>query len=292
MSGASKPEPRLELGIERLCVFGMPPLEFVAMTAALGCQSLGLALATMDSGFNPHGYPAWSMREDRQLLCDTRVALADHGVRLALIEGFVVLPGETCARYAADLDLVAELGCERIAVVSMDKDLDRTIAGFSELAALAAERGLKVSAELGSLGPIRTLAAAETAVRGVSAENFTLLLDAMHYFRLGSTNEQLAAIDPATIGYVQLCDAPWQQRFETYIEEAMYERMAPGDGELPLAGFLDLIAPEVTVSLEIPQRSLALAGMLPAERLAPCVAAARALLSARRPLPHRGADPR
>ena len=277
----SMPAPVPALGIERLSVFGMPPVAFVAMTAALGCQSLGLGLAPMAGACNPHHYPGWSLRDDPQLRRDTRAALADHGVQLALIEGFAVVPGEPTARYAADLDLVAELGCERVAAVSVDRDLDRTIAGFAELAALAAARGLLVSAELGSLGPIRTLAAAEAAVRGVDAPNFTLLLDTMHVFRLGSTVAQLAEFDPASIGYVQLCDAPWQPRFATYIEEAMYERMVPGEGELPLAEFLALIPRDVHVSLEIPQRALAEAGLGPAERLAPCVAAARRLLAMR-----------
>jgi len=268
------------LGIERLSVFGMPPLDFIGMTAALGCQSFGLGLSTT-GGYNPHGYPEWSLRDDPQLRRDTRAALTESGIRLALVEGFAVLPGETMARFAADLDLVAELGCERVAVVSIDQDFDRTVAGFAEFSALASARGLLVSAELGSLGPIRTLALAEEAVRQVAAANFTLLLDAMHFFRLGSTAEQLALIDPATIGYVQLCDAPSQKRFDTYMEEAMYERMVPGAGELPLAAFLRLIPRDVTISLEIPQRSLAEAGLGPAERLGPCVAAARALLAAR-----------
>ncbi|MDE2404538.1 MAG: sugar phosphate isomerase/epimerase [Sphingomonadales bacterium] len=270
----------VDLGIERLSVFGMPPLDFIAMTARLGCQSLGLGLATT-GGYNPHGYPEWSFRDDPQLLRDTRQSLLDHDVRLGLVEGFAVVPDQPVTRYAADLDLVAELGCERIAVVSLDKDLDRTIAGFAEFAELAAARGLAVSAELGSLGPIRTLAAAEAAVRGVNHPAFTLLLDTMHFFRLGSTNAQLAQTDLAAIGYVQLCDAPWQPRFATYIEEALYERLPPGAGELPLAAFLAQIPPHVPISLEIPRRSLAEAGVPPAERLAPCIAAARAMLDTR-----------
>jgi sugar phosphate isomerase/epimerase len=109
--------------------------------------------------------------------------------------------------------------------------------------------------------------------------NFSLMIDAMHYFRLGNSLDELATLDPAMIGYVQLCDAPWQPRFDTYMEEAFYERMVPGQGELPLVEFLRLIPSDVVVSLEIPMRSLAEQGLGPRERLAPCVAAARALLA-------------
>jgi hypothetical protein len=57
--------------------------------------------------------------------------------------------------------------------------------------------------------------------------------------------------------------------------------MAPGEGELPLAQFLRLVPDGVVVSLEIPMRSLAEAGVGPRERTARCVEAARTLLAAR-----------
>src|SRR5690606_12659160 len=97
---------------------------------------------------------------------------------------------------------------------------------------------LKVSAEMGSLGPLKQVGPALEVVRGVGLPNFSLLIDTMHFFRLGNTVAEFAALDPALVGYVQLADAPWEARFETYMEEAMYERMAPGDGELPLAELL------------------------------------------------------
>jgi hypothetical protein len=55
----------------------------------------------------------------------------------------------------------------------------------------------------------------------------------------------------------------------------MYERMAPGDGELPLAELLGAVPPDVVIGLEIPMRSVAESGVGPAARLRPCVAAAR-----------------
>jgi sugar phosphate isomerase/epimerase len=108
--------------------------------------------------------------------------------------------------------------------------------------------------------------------------NFSLLIDSMHFFRLGNTVGELAVMDPKMIGYAQLCDAPWASRFDTYIEEALYERMAPGAGELPLAAFVQMLPADVVVSLEIPMRSLAERGIGPSERLASCVEAARSLL--------------
>jgi sugar phosphate isomerase/epimerase len=63
------------------------------------------------------------------------------------------------------------------------------------------------------------------------------------------------------------------------MEEAMFERMVPGEGELPLHALLSVLRGDVVIEIEVPQRSLALDGVSPIDRLRPCVAAARRLLS-------------
>jgi hypothetical protein len=37
------------IGIERLCVFGMPPVEFVTLAADLGCSFIGIGLTPISS---------------------------------------------------------------------------------------------------------------------------------------------------------------------------------------------------------------------------------------------------
>ena len=90
---------------------------------------------------------------------------------------------------------------------------------------------------------------------------------------------ELREIGPEVIGHVQLSDTTLMPRMKSYMEEAMYERMAPGYGELPLAELLAAVPTDVVVGLEIPMRSLAASGVGPIERLRPCVAAARELCS-------------
>jgi sugar phosphate isomerase/epimerase len=270
------------LGIERLCVIGMPPVAFVELAADLGCDSIGIGLAPTP-GYNPDNHPQWSLRDDPASRRELAAVLGDRGVRIGIVEGFAVGARHDPVGFAGDLDIARELGADRINVVSLDKDLQRTIDGFAKLTEMAAARGLLVSAEMGSLGPIGLVEPALAVARGVALGNFSLLVDAMHFFRLGNTIGDFAAIPPELIGYVQLCDAPWAPRFDGYIEEAMYERMPPGAGELPLAEFVAALPDGVTISLEIPQRSLADSGVGPRDRLAPCVAAARKLLAARCP---------
>lgn len=269
------------LGIDRLSLFGLPPVASLELAAELGCDCIGTGLEHQ-GGAQPNGQSAWSFRQNRALVRGTRAASRALGIAIAVCEGFAVLPGPGMRDCAADLGLVAELGCGRVAVVSIGRDRNQAIDGYGALAQMAAERELAVSAEMGSLGPVRLVDDAVAVVREVGQPNFSLLLDAMHFFRLGNSLADLERLDPAMIGYVQLCDAPWQPRFDTYMEEAMYERMIPGEGELPLAGLLRHVPADVVVSLEVPLRSLAEQGWGPRERMAPCVAAARKLLQNRR----------
>ncbi|HUO39105.1 MAG TPA: TIM barrel protein [Mycobacterium sp.] len=113
----------------------------------------------------------------------------------------------------------------------------------------------------------------------VGRSDCRLLIDTMHLVRAGSSAADLAAIEPDHIGYAQLNDTTLQPRTDDYAEEALYERMVPGDGELPLADILSVLPLDIVIELEIPRRSLAMAGVDPIDRLRPCVAAARELLS-------------
>jgi sugar phosphate isomerase/epimerase len=86
-------------------------------------------------------------------------------------------------------------------------------------------------------------------------------------------------LDPEHIAYAQLNDTTLEPRIDNYMEEAMYERLVPGEGELPLRDILSALPSDVVIELEVPRRSLALAGVSPIDRLRPCVDAARRLLA-------------
>jgi sugar phosphate isomerase/epimerase len=116
------------------------------------------------------------------------------------------------------------------------------------------------------------------AIEHVGRPDLRLTVDTMHWVRSGYGPVQLHELGPEKIGYVQLCDTTLKPRVKSYMHEAMYERMAPGDGELPLAELLRAVPADVVIGLEIPQRNLAESGVGPMDRLRPCVAAARELV--------------
>jgi len=266
------------LGIEFLSVFNLPPVEYVNLAADLGCRHISAGLG-MVPGYNPHAYPAWSLRDDRALRQQMRAVMRARDVSISLGEGFSVRPNIDARDRAADLALMCELGATRINAVALDPDLARCFDQLAVLAEMAAATGVETTLEFGPGLSIGDLATALAAVRHVGRPDFRLLIDTMHLCRSGSGAADIAALDPALIGYVQLCDAPRVSRRASYMEEAMGARMVPGSGELPLLDVLAALPRDLVVSLEVPQLALAQAGVPPQQRVGQCVLAARALLA-------------
>jgi sugar phosphate isomerase/epimerase len=87
-------------------------------------------------------------------------------------------------------------------------------------------------------------------------------------------------VEPARIGYVQLCDGPLEASEEMYWHEAAAERLCPGEGEFPLSEIIALAPPGRAVSLEVPNDRLRAEGVPAAERARRAVGATREFLAA------------
>ena len=90
----------------------------------------------------------------------------------------------------------------------------------------------------------------------MNRSNLAIAIDALHLFRTGGTLDQLAALDPSTIGYAQLCDGPDFRRSNDYLAEAMH-RMIPGEGVFPLGDLVALLGPHVDIDIEVPHHAAA-----------------------------------
>lgn len=265
------------LGIEFLSIFGMPPLEFISLTAELGCHYISTALYGVP--LPELGYPTYSLKDDTRLRREVIAALADTGVKISLGEGLLILPERDSASLAADLDLMAELGAEQVNVVCFEPDLRRSCDEFAAITAMAAQRGMNTVTEVVPGFTVGDLRTGMTVVEYVDRPEFRLLIDTMHIARLGTRPADLAEIPPTCIGYIQLSDTTMTSRFDDYNFEAMNERLVPGAGEVPLKEYLAELPKDVVVGLEMPQREAALAGTGAAARLRPGVEAARELLA-------------
>jgi sugar phosphate isomerase/epimerase len=274
------------LGIEFISAMGMPPDDMVRMVAGLGLSNTSISPQPITG--NPHGYPAWNLVEDRALLNATKQAARDLGVNIAQAEGFLIMPGAEISVSEPWLDAAAELGAPMINSVILEPDRSRGLEQFAALAEMAGRRGMDALIEFmpmmidpGNLA--QTLAFLEDS----GAENGRVMLDAMHFYRSGSQTAELGAADLSRIGYVQLCDVPIPQpgggspedTMQAYGDEARHNRLCPGEGDLPLAGFLAALPRGLPVGLEVPMLAKAQAGISPGDALKPCIEAARNLLS-------------
>jgi sugar phosphate isomerase/epimerase len=264
------------LGIEFLSVFGMPPVEFVHLAADLGCRYISTTLVGLS--VPELGYPAYSLKDAPRLRKQMLSAMDDRGVAISLGEGLVVRRSADTRDLAADLDVMAELQVPRVNTVSFEPDRDRTFDQVALLAELAAARGMETTIELAPGTTVGDVASGLTALDHIGRSDTRLLIDTMHFVRGGGTVAELAAVDPDRIGYVQLSDTTLQPRVDDYMREAMFERLVPGEGELPLREIIAVVPPDVIIGLEVPQLSLADAGFTPFDRLRPCVESARAML--------------
>ncbi len=243
------------LAIEFISMLGMPPVEYVETAARLGVSNVGFAPSPIAA--NPHGYAPWDLRENRSLLRATRAALAATGVKVSLGEGFLMMPGMAIADAAPIMDVMAELGAPMVNAIVMHQD--RTLAHdeFARYAQMAAERGMLACLEfMPMMWPLNVHEAIDL-VRETGAPNGRVLVDAMHFFRGGSQVSDLAQVDAAMIGYVQICDVPMPATNPDYGMEARDNRLALGEGDLPLAELIAALPRKVTIGLELPMAAKA-----------------------------------
>ncbi len=253
------------LGLEYLTVYGCHPLDTVRIAADIGCSHLSFFTQAVDfPGMPPH--PP-SLFDDARLRKDVLAALDDHGLSIALIDGFgfASAEGSKATALRAQLDIICELGVPRVNT-SSTLEWGATIDKVGTLAALTAEYGLMLTIEAIPTYTIGDLPSALAVLNEVNNPNLKLLIDTMHIARTGGA-QLLTEIDPALIGYVQICDGPaGMPSGEVYFDQALHQRQVPGDGELPLVEMMACIPADIVASMEVPLRSLRAAGVSNAER--------------------------
>ncbi|MBS0255303.1 MAG: sugar phosphate isomerase/epimerase [Proteobacteria bacterium] len=142
---------------------------------------------------------------------------------------------------------------------------------FAEVCARAAGHGLKVAIEFVPTGAIPTLAVALELIERAGAGNAGLMVDPWHFFRGGSSLDQLARVPGELILSIQLDDAPAMPTADPYTD--MMVRDLPGEGGLDLAGFMAALAATGTsapVGIEV--FSAALDALPTAQAFARCAA--------------------
>jgi sugar phosphate isomerase/epimerase len=134
----------------------------------------------------------------------------------------------------------ARIGAQSVSAIDVSiapAPFDEAAESFARLCSMAADHGLKAQIEFLPVGGIRSFAEALAIVQASGSDNGGLTLDAWHFFRSGSTLEELAKVPGHRIHAVQLCDAPAEPTPDAW-SELMSARLLPGEGDLDLAGLV------------------------------------------------------
>jgi sugar phosphate isomerase/epimerase len=239
---------RPEFSLAHLTVLGTTPLELIDIAAAAGYDYASIRTAPVAPG--DHVAP---LVGDPAMVRDVVHRLADTGVRVLDVELARLGPDEEPDRYLRVFEAAAEVGARHVIGQLPDPDRGRAAERFGRLCDLARDFGLTVELEFPSWTPTGDLATAAGIVATADRANAGILVDALHFFRSGSSLDQLAALPSTWFRFVQLCDAPAAApaTMGEVIHAARSARSLPGYGGLPLGDLLDLL-PAGPYSLEVP----------------------------------------
>lgn len=242
------------IGIAPLTHLELTPPDMVSNAASAGYDALGLRLipATPEE-------PQHDSLGDTPLIRETARRLRDTGLSVFDIEIFRLQPHTWVADFEPALEAGAILGARHAIAAPQDADINRLADKLAELGERAARHGIVVDLEPTPWYEVSTLAACAQAIAGAGRNDVGIVIDAIHFDRMGETPSRLADLPPQLFRYVQLCDAPAERPTDlpTLLYQARAERLMPGDGGLNLAGLLQALPPDIPISLEIPLSTLA-----------------------------------
>jgi sugar phosphate isomerase/epimerase len=256
-----------------LTAIHLTPPELVDAASRTGYDAVSLRLSPFRAG-----EAQWPMLGDTPMLRETEARLRDTGLTVLDIEVMLLTPERDVTDFLPVFETGERLGA-RYALTLIDID-DQSLAAdkFTALCEAAAPFGISCALEFAAWIGVGSIQKANEVIRTASQPNGAILLDPFHLYRSGGKVADIAALDPKLIRYAQFCDAPAAAPATTAAisEEARFDRMLPGEGDLPLREFLDALPPDTPLALEVPNRRLAEAVDLD-ERLRRTLAAAKKL---------------
>ncbi|SAL83087.1 xylose isomerase domain-containing protein [Caballeronia arvi] len=236
------------LSLSHLTVLDVGPPHLISLAAQAGFRAVGIRLCSpMPGGI------AYPLRAGAPELRDTLRLMKAHDVIVSDIEVVRIAPDTRIDDYVPAFEAGAELGARRVCINIDDADRARVIDRLAALCDLARPFGLSLDIEFMIWRPVARLEDAVDIVKAVRMDNAFVLVDALHLFRSGGTVEAVAALDPALIGSIQLCDAPIASPSPSgIVDEARSNRLLPGEGQLPLLKLLAASPKDVPLSVEVP----------------------------------------
>ena len=238
-----------QFSLAHLTVLGCAPPEMTYIAARAGYDFVSIRPIYMGLP----GEPNYALAENKELLRQTKKALAETGVKLHDIELARIYDGVDVKKYLPAMEVAAELGGRAVLSSIWTADRSFYIEKFAELCDLAKPFGLTVDLEYVPIASVYNLAGALDVLHAVKRDNAGLMLDTHHFHRAGDKLEELDRVPREWFHFAHLCDAPAEiptekEEMTRILREA---RLYCGEGGIDIASILNRI-PEVPYSIELP----------------------------------------
>jgi sugar phosphate isomerase/epimerase len=228
------------------------PVETLEHAAKAGYDLVGLRMLPAVEGgkafplFREHSLLAETIKRSR----DTGIGILD--VEIARIDG-----RNGIEDWLPMLETAGRVGARTVIAAGDDPDLSRMSDTFAGLCAAAAPFGLTVNLEFTPWTALNCARMALDVVTASGAANAEVLIDTIHVARSTTTIDDLTAIPPARMSYVQICDAPAEvpSSREELLYTARQERLLPGEGGVDIESQLAALPSTLIVSVEIPSHA-------------------------------------
>ncbi|HEX7386502.1 MAG TPA: sugar phosphate isomerase/epimerase [Castellaniella sp.] len=234
--------------LAHLTVMELTPPAMIQAAAQAGYQGCGLRLLP----FSPGG-TAYLMN-DPALMRETLACLRDTGLCIPDVE-IIRIQGPLDVRpYLPFFEAGQKLGARHILVTGEDPDLARLTDSFARLCEACQPYGLTADMEFMPWMAANCIQTTRKIIEDAGQDNGGILVDPIHFLRSASTLDDLRQLPAGMIHYAQICDAPAQGPTDTagLVQASRHARLLPGEGDIPLKDMMRCYAPDLTISIEIP----------------------------------------
>lgn len=243
-----KPAPQ-RYGLAHLTVLGCAPPEATYIAAMAGYDFVSFRLMHMGLP----GEPNYALESNPAMLRQTRIALADTGVKLNDIELARIADGLNIETYVPALEVSAELGARHVISSVWTRNWNYAVESLAELCDRTNRLGLTIDLEFVTWAGVATLKETVRMCREVNRKNLGLIVDTLHFSRSRVELEELDSVPREWFHFAHVCDGPATIPSATndLIMTAREARLYPGEGGIDIAAILNRI-PEVPYVLELP----------------------------------------
>jgi sugar phosphate isomerase/epimerase len=245
----SRNRAQLRFSLAHLTVLGCAPPEMTYIAARAGYDFVSYRIITM----HLPNEPDYNLAANREMLRQTKTALAVTGLKVHDIELARIQDGVGPKSYIPALETAAELGAHQVITSIWTPERAYAIDSLAELCDLGKKVGLAMNLEFVTWSNVTTLKDATAVCRAVNHENLGVLIDILHFNRSRTKLEELDGLPRGWYHFAHVSDAPKEipATNEGLIHTAREERLYPGEGGIDIASIVNRL-PEVPYSLEIP----------------------------------------